>query len=109
MPDPVCSRYRVQKRMICKRGSPDRGRRWIMAMVMSRLGFAAMGLLLPALAGLYACGSPSGNGGNGLLDGGVLGPSGTYGDAASPFADAPNATAILTAPDCMGCTFPPAA
>jgi len=81
-----------------------------MANAVSRLGFAAAGVVLPAVLGLYACGSSSGNNNGKGGDGGVmgvLGPDSSYGNTPSPFADAGGAMGSFTTPDCNGCTFPP--
>jgi hypothetical protein len=100
-------------------------------MGLSRLGIATVGLVLPMLAGLYACGSSSNNpgfgggsgSGSGAGDvdgggddgsGGTTGPGnpiGSFGDAGFVAGDvsAPDsgmAIGTLNTPDCKGCKFP---
>jgi hypothetical protein len=98
-------------------------------MGVSRLGIAAIGFVLPVLAGLYACGSSSpapgfggssGSGGSGAGSGagddsGLTIPgddSGTFGfgDGFAAGDVSPQASGMaigtLTAPDCNGCKFP---
>jgi hypothetical protein len=90
------------------------------------LGLIAMGVILPALMALGACGSSSdssafggGNGGHsegGASSGGVsfTNPTGgsdaafgsSSGAADATFADASSARGTFHAPDCQGCMFP---
>jgi hypothetical protein len=84
-------------------------------MRLHTLGLSVLVVLVPALAGLYACGSngnhdtgSGGDGGNANGDGSLGGDTPIFGsdgganyDAPLPFIDGG-----FTAPDCPGCTFP---